>query len=956
MDLTLNDPMTGEPWDLSKLEVRKRVKKLVIETKPFMLIGSPPCTLFSALQNLSKDKRNKEKFEKEMIIARKHIQFCIELYTIQMNGGRYFLHEHPESATSWSLKEVVELAAREGVEMTVCDMCAYGMMIEDDQGEALVEKSTKFLTNSPEVCKRISRRCTNKVAVRDRVVESGERLCVPADEAARPKLQGGVHPRDAHRHASLLNGRAKRCQVYPRDFCKAVCAGVTAQKKLFKLGLRAEPLMSLEAMSAVSPGLEGDPSKELHEDTSEYTLEDGTVAWDDQSGAVLKPNLMIAARKEEIQYFKNMNVYEKVMLEECWEQTGKGPIDVRWVDINKGDEAQPNYRSRLVAKEFKDDLRPELYAATPPSECLRMMISKMACQRGVRMMYADVSRAYFYAKAVRPVYVRLPAEDKEVGDEGKCGKLNMSMYGTRDAALNWSMEYTSTLLASGYVQGRASPCLFHHPEKQVSIMVHGDDFIAVGNPENIQHTEDILREKYNIKVEHLGDGPDCVDEIKVLNKIVRLTPEGVELEADPRHSEIVINDLGLKGAKGSVIPGAKAPIIHENVKEAPDEVMIVDEEDYLNEEGLDTIVDDEDVDPESEQDVPAEIGDEELEQEEATKYRAIAARLNYLAVDRVDLQYSVKEAARHMSKPTQKDWQKLIKIGRYLITNPRLVMAFPWQDDQSLVTVFTDSDWAGCIKSAKSTSGGIVTIGDHVIKTYSRQQRVIALSSAEAELYAMVAASAEGLACIALAKDLGVKMHGEVYTDSSAALGISGRVGLGKVRHLRTQGLWVQEVHATKRLVYRKVLGTKNPSDILTKYISADLMNRHLEAINAEKRGGRAGAAPELNSLESEVLWSEPLKVTTKLVQFSSSVLCRGIPATGKGRSCKSAVKTCATFKPASRSAVPGEQVISRLDHGPTWPTMRNFPEGTEVPKFCYGSGMGCRSCIIVVLMSIQSM
>ena len=164
LDLTLNDPMTGEPWDLSKLEVRKRVKKLVIETKPFMLIGSPPCTLFSALQNLSKDKRNKEKFEKEMIIARKHIQFCIELYTTQMNGGRYFLHEHPESATSWSLKEVVELAAREGVEMTVCDMCAYGMVIEDDQGEALLEKSTKFLTNSPEVCKRISRRCTNKVA------------------------------------------------------------------------------------------------------------------------------------------------------------------------------------------------------------------------------------------------------------------------------------------------------------------------------------------------------------------------------------------------------------------------------------------------------------------------------------------------------------------------------------------------------------------------------------------------------------------------------------------------------------------------------------------------------------------------------------------------------------------------------------------------------------------------
>jgi hypothetical protein len=64
-------------------------------------------------------------------------------------------------------------------------------------------------------------------------------------------------------------------------------------------------------------------------------------------------------------------------------------------------------------------------------------------------------------------------------------------------------------------------------------------------------------------------------------------------------------------------------------------------------------------------------------------------------------------------------------------------------------------------------------MGSHVIKTYSRQQKVIALSSAEAELYAMVAASAETLAIIAYAADLGISLGGEVYADSSAALGIT---------------------------------------------------------------------------------------------------------------------------------------------------------------------------------------
>ena len=85
--------------------------------------------------------------------------------------------------------------------------------------------------------------------------------------------------------------------------------------------------------------------------------------------------------------------------------------------MSKGDDLNSNYRSRLVAKEFKTDLRPELYAATPPSECLRILISKVASKEGMRMMYPDVPRAYFYAKAIRPVYVQLPEEDKDDGDQ-----------------------------------------------------------------------------------------------------------------------------------------------------------------------------------------------------------------------------------------------------------------------------------------------------------------------------------------------------------------------------------------------------------------------------------------------------------------------------------------------------------------------------------------------------------
>ena len=102
----------------------------------------------------------------------------------------------------------------------------------------------------------------------------------------------------------------------------------------------------------------------------------------------------------------------------------------------------------------------------------------------------------------------------------------------------------------------------------------------------------------------------------------------------------------------------------------------------------------------------------------------------------------------------------LHKIGRDLAGKPRLVMTFPWQNPVTRLATYTDSGWAGCPITARRTSGGIVGIGSHVIKSYSRQQRVVALSSAEADFYAMVAASAGSLAIIAYARDLGVSLGG----------------------------------------------------------------------------------------------------------------------------------------------------------------------------------------------------
>ena len=138
-----------------------------------------------------------------------------------------------------------------------------------------------------------------------------------------------------------------------------------------------------------------------------------------------------------------------------YEVTGKTPIAVRWIDINKGDSALPNYRSRLVAKEFNDSKKPNLFAATPPVEGLKMLLSKLASGKGkMRLICADVSRAYFYARATRPVYAKLVPEDYVLG---MCGRLSHAMHGSRYAASCWEQTYRANLETTGFKTRASTP-------------------------------------------------------------------------------------------------------------------------------------------------------------------------------------------------------------------------------------------------------------------------------------------------------------------------------------------------------------------------------------------------------------------------------------------------------------------------------------------------------------------
>ena len=231
-------------------------------------------------------------------------------------------------------------------------------------------------------------------------------------------------------------------------------------------------------------------------------------------------------------------------------------------------------------------------------------------------------------------------------------------------------------------------------------------------------------------------------------------------------------------------------------------------------------------------------------------YRGIVARMNYLGQDRTDIQNTIKELGKDLAGPTNHSIVKAKRLMRYLKGAPRLTILYNYQSNPGRISAWSDSDFAGCEKSRKSTSGGVLMHGNHLIKSWSVNQSVIALSSGEAEYYALVKSATIAFGVQSLCADLGVIYIDpiELKSDASAAIGICNRIGLGKVRHIEVNQLWLQEKVAQKKMAIIKVGTLENLADALTKALDAESMRRHLVGVNAGVRTDRHNLTPKLEA------------------------------------------------------------------------------------------------------------
>ena len=379
------------------------------------------------------------------------------------------------------------------------------------------------------------------------------------------------------------------------------------------------------------------------------------------------------------------------------------------------------------------------------------------------------------------VFVLLPSEAG-----GGVARLKRWLYGMRPAAKAWEEHYATWLTnEGGFRRGISAATVFWQPRWDVSLVVHGDDFTALGPERHLREFEKQTRTWYTIKTRGVL-GPELHDdeEITLLNRKLVWRDGLITYEADPRIVGNILEAIGLEEGSKTL----DTPIVVEDTR---------------GEE------------------------DEELSHDQASKFRSVAAMANNLALDRPDLQVAVSVLCQKMARPTAGSWLQLKR--RYLKKYP--VLYEFWKDSEDFeLKVFSDSDWAGDRDTRRSRSGGVALLAGCTVKSWSNRQATPAMSSAEAEYYAMVKASAEALGIQALAADLGWAVRIRLCVDSSAAKAMASRSGVERVRHMEVRFLRLQDVVMRKRLELKKICGKKNPADVLTKPLSHSVVRELLSA------------------------------------------------------------------------------------------------------------------------------
>jgi hypothetical protein len=390
-----------------------------------------------------------------------------------------------------------------------------------------------------------------------------------------------------------------------------------------------------------------------------------------------------------------------------------------------------------------------------------------------------------HAEVHETLYVEPPAG---YYDHDVVWHLRKALNGIRRAPKDFQQFVTETFVEMEMVQLKSDPMIFKHKARPLYVSMHVDDPIGFGRQPDLDWFFEEASKRMLIKKEP----PVQVGEtFSYLGRRFMRTATGFRRQASESYIRDTLEIAGMRVIKPALVPGPPAATLKQQEEPLKDE-------------------------------------------EKQRIFPTLVGRLMFLAGDRPDIQYATKELARRTKDITDTSWIMMKHLLRYLASTQDFTYEINPTELEPKLTANVDSNWGNCTTTRKSTSSVHIFFAGVLIRSLSRTQATIALSSGEAEFYAIALGGAESIFLKNILSELlpELTFNIEIFSDSVAGRAMALRLGPGRVKHLDLKTLWIQEAARLHKINILKIHTDDNTSDLGTKYLPKEVHRRHCLACN----------------------------------------------------------------------------------------------------------------------------
>ena len=512
-----------------------------------------------------------------------------------------------------------------------------------------------------------------------------------------------------------------------------------------------------------------------------------------------------AGMKKEVDSCIKQRVWELVPRDKL--PSGANVLDPKWVYRVKTDENGKivEYKARITPKGYQQKEGVdyfEVFACTGMYKTMRLGLS-LAAKWNHELEQMDVPSAFLFAELEEEVYMELPEGFRE-GKEHLVCRLVKSLYGLKQAPRNWYLLFSSFLCAEMQFRATVSdPCLFFKRSRTgrlILMFVFVDDAQVsyhIDDQEEWGHSKQLLVNRFNIK--DMGESKWILGMKISRNRSARTITLDQELYVGK-----ALERYGLTQCKVASTP----ELIGGSITAKESEQM---------ERGADD-----------------SRGEQLQRSVDKDKYMEITGTCIYAAIStRPDISHAVNKLASKMTQPTSEDMLAAKRVLRYLAGTRDIGLIFGSHNGsivgdsrgrssqvQVEVCAYADADWANDKKDRRSITGWVAKLNGDAISWASKKQRIVALSTCEAELYAEAAAMQEVLWLRGLLKELGLQQQtgSVVYGDNQSAIAVSKNGVKGeRTKHVDIKYHFVTENVVKGDIQLKWIQSKDQQADIFTK-------------------------------------------------------------------------------------------------------------------------------------------